>query len=301
MRTGDVVDLPNERRLSAVLDFAPDCAELLVLNGGSRAEELTISTLVSAPDRRERRAIYCIDAGTSMQLIFPLLVDEHPADVTVRISGGFEDIVLAPPPRNVVRLPALRGGLAAAAAAVFLFIAGGKLDTSSVIASADPEPAAAAPPLVTPPPSRLRAVQLPNVVARASIVHLPVFTAARATAVAHRLPIKRAMLVQRVATVRSPRRSVAEPKMSNLAVPTTAKNGDLVRIAYRAIADKVRIVASIGPTIVAKKTVSSKTGVVAFRPPASDRDGRVMTIRAYAMNGNLTSTLQAMVVLVGPG
>ncbi|GAC1426566.1 MAG: hypothetical protein NVSMB5_21110 [Candidatus Velthaea sp.] len=317
MRTGDVVDLANERRLSAVLDFAPDSAELLVLNGGSRAEELTISTVVSAPVRRERRAVYCVDAGTSMQLLFPLLVDENPADVTVRISGSFDDIVLCPPPRrSVVRLPALRGGLAATAAAVLLFVAGGRLDPSSVIAIADPEPAASAPTLVTPQHAGLRVQQLPSVIARASIVHTPAFTSARTTVAfarvpsvsarqavpARRIPLKRKVFVQPiVASTRSDRRSVAEPKMSNLAVPTTARNGDLVRVAYRAIADRVRIVASIGPTVVAKKTVSSKTGVVAFRPPASNRDGRVMTIRAYAMNGNRTSSLQAMVVLVGPG
>jgi len=168
-------------------------------------------------------------------------------------------------------------------------------------------PAIAAPPLIVPPHAGSKAVaQLPRVIAqppliaRASIVHAPAFTAARATAT-RRLPLKRSLLTQPVVVARSNRRSVAEPKMSNLAAPTMAKNGDLVRVAYRAIADKVRLVASIGPTVVAKKTVSSKTGVFAIRPPASDRDGRVMTIRAYAMNGNRSSTLQAMVVLVGPG
>jgi hypothetical protein len=60
----------------------------------------------------------------------------------------------------------------------------------------------------------------------------------------------------------------------------------------------VKIVASIGPTIISKTIVSAQHGVIAIRSPKSDRDSRIMTVRAYAQDGSRSSTLQALVVLV---
>ncbi|MFN2459863.1 MAG: hypothetical protein ABR591_04110 [Candidatus Velthaea sp.] len=311
MRTGDVVDLSSERRLSAALDFAAHGAELLVLNGGSRAEELTIETIVAAPHVRRRRAAYCIDAGTSMQLVFPLLEDEGPDDMTVRIVGGSEEILLAPPARRpVVHMPALRGGMAVAAAATLLIVAGGHLSPSSIVAVAEPVPAALDAGLVAHRAVLRAPDRFPHIVARAEIaapartlrtrraVLHPAATIARLSPPAFRAAASR--VVPPPAKKVAAERAVPQPHITDLRVPSLAKSGDVVPVAFHADARKVRIVASIGPTVVAKTLVNSSNGVVAIRPPNSDRDGRVMTVRAYAQNGSRVAMLQAMVVLVSP-
>jgi hypothetical protein len=92
-----------------------------------------------------------------------------------------------------------------------------------------------------------------------------------------------------------------QPRMTDLHVPSTAKSGDFIKVKFGAKGgQRVKIVASIGPTIVSKTIVSAQSGEIAIKSPASDRDSRVMTVRAYAENGTRTSTLQALVVLVHP-
>jgi hypothetical protein len=90
------------------------------------------------------------------------------------------------------------------------------------------------------------------------------------------------------------------PRMTDLRVPVTAKSGDFVPISFGAVGHQVKIVASIGPTIVSKTIVTAQHGVIAIRSPKSDLDSRVMTVRAYAEDGHRSSWLQAMVVLVHP-
>jgi hypothetical protein len=120
MRTGEIIDLSNERRLSAALDFTHAGAELLILNGGSRAEEFTVVVTVKARLRKERRAAYCIDAGTSMNLTLPLLSGEAPGDITIRIVGGHGEMVLYAPPQPRARQALSVRGFATLAAATVL-------------------------------------------------------------------------------------------------------------------------------------------------------------------------------------
>jgi hypothetical protein len=88
--------------------------------------------------------------------------------------------------------------------------------------------------------------------------------------------------------------------MTDLKVPATAKSGDFIPVSFGAVARQVKIVASIGPTVVSRTIIGAQRGVIAIRSPRSDLDSRVMTVRAYAQDGNRTSTLQAMVILVRP-
>lgn len=307
MRTGDTVDLVRERRLSAVLGFADHGAELLVLNGGARAEEITIETIVTASQPRIRRAFYCVDAGTSMQLVFPLLEDENVADFSVRIVGGPEDLVLSPDVkrRSLRVVPTIRGTAAAAAVAIFLFVAGGRLDPAALLSTVSVEPVTE--PLV---PTLMRPA-----VALGTLDRLP--NVLRSARIAHTVPMRPRTTPNSQAALRSSRRTTgrserrlasavpgaprfAEPRITDLRVPMTAKSGESVPVAYHAVASKVKIVATIGPTVVARKTVDSSGGVLALHPPKSNRDGRVMTVRAYAQNGDRTSIVQAMVVLIRP-
>ena len=164
MRTGEIVDLANERRLSAVLDFTSFGGELLILNGGSRAEECIVVTTVESRTRSEHRAAYCIDSGTSMHLFVPMAATDAPTSVTVRIIGGHGEMLLAPPPRSGVR-PAtvVRAWSSLAAVALLMFLAMGRLDAPTGLASADPEPAAIEAPLVKPSLSLHVPTGLPNV------------------------------------------------------------------------------------------------------------------------------------------
>jgi hypothetical protein len=299
MRTGEIIDLSNERRLSAVLDFTSAGAELLILNGGSRAEEFTVVTMVKARVRKERRAAYCIDSGTSMHLTLPLLAGESASDITLRIVGGHGEMVLDAPrrsrPRHVVTL---RGWAALAAATVLVLLSGGRLDAPMLVANADPEPAPIEAPLVKSNVSLRAPAGLPNVVPRVAVV-VP-----HPAVVEHPpKPVERRALVA-MAPVAAPKHvewpNTPAPQMNDLHVPSTAKSGDFIPVSFGATGRQVKIVASIGPTIVSKTIVAAKRGMIAIRSPKSDLDSRVMTVRAYAEDGNRTSTLQAMVVLIHP-
>jgi len=300
-RVGRILDLGRERHLTAALEFAPrgepERAELLVMNGGSRAEELWIASVIAGSVRRERRAMYCVDAGTSINVLFPLMNEEAPENVFVRIEVGSDRIELVPAVTNISRTPAVRGGMALALAACFLLVAASGLDRSIFRASIEPEPIAAAPVSIVARATRIE--HLPSV-PPAPVPHVIAYTpplVAKASVRSYAVRrIARAPLAATIARLQK-----SQPKMSALSVPATAKNGDLVHVAYSAVAQRVRIVASIGPTIVGKAFSTKRAGVIAFRPPASNRDGRVMTVRAYALDGTRSASLQAMVVLVGPG
>jgi hypothetical protein len=285
-----------------VLDFTSSGGELLILNGGSRAEELVVVTTVDAAIRTERRSSYCIDSGTSMQLFVPLEPTESAADITLRIIGGHGEMILAPPYRKAIRrFVGARAWSTVLAATLLLLLAGGRLDSTAVVASADPEPAPADAPLIRPNVSLRVAARLPNVVAsRAVAPHLeqPV-----ASHLAH-VPTHRALSTV-VAMAALPAKHVELPRtpaplMTDLKVPATAKSGDFIPVSFGAVARQVKIVASIGPTVVSKTIIGAQRGVIAIRSPRSDLDSRVMTVRAYAQDGNRTSTLQAMVILVRP-
>jgi hypothetical protein len=294
MRTGEIVDLANERRLSAVLDFTHSGAELLILNGGSRAEEFTVATMVKARVRKERRAAYCIDSGTSMHLTLPLSPDEAPNDITLRVVGGHGEMMLFAPQRpHSRRAGALRGWATLAAATILLLLAGGRLEAPMVVAYADPEPAPADAPLVKANVSLRPPAGLPSVVAQASLVHRPVLLAHAPKLIERRLIAVASVPAKHVDVPDTP-----APRMTDLRVPSTAKSGDFIPVAFGAIGRQVKIVASIGPTIISKTIVAAQHGVIAIRSPKSDRDSRVMTVRAYAQDGSRSSTLQAMVVLV---
>jgi hypothetical protein len=299
MRTGEIIDLSMERRLSAVLDFTHAGAELLILNGGSRAEEFSVITLSRGRPRRERRAAYCIDSGTSMLLTLPLASGESPRDITLRILGGHGEMVLSAPERPQGRpIVNVRGLAAIAAALVLSLLAGGRLDAPALVASADPEPAPVEDPLVKASVSLPVPAPLPSVLASATLVpvHRPANLISRPPKVAERRQLVAAMIL--------PRRSVIPsspaPRMTDLHVPTTAKSGDFIPVSFGAVGRQVKIVASIGPTIVSKTIIAAQRGVIAIKSPKSDLDSRVMTVRAYAQDGNRTSTLQAMVVLIRP-
>jgi hypothetical protein len=294
MRTGEIVDLANERRLSAVLDFTHAGAELLILNGGSRAEEFTVVTMVKARVRKERRAAYCIDSGTSMHLTLPLSPGESPSDITLRVVGGHGEMVLfAPQHPRAHRATALRGWATLAAATVLLLLAGGRLDAPSVVAYADPEPAPADAPLVKANVSLRAPAELPSVVAQANVLRHPALTVRPPKLLERRLIASAPVIEKRPDLPVSP-----APRMTDLRVPSTAKSGDFIPVSFGAIGRQVKIVASIGPTIISKTIVAAQHGVIAIRSPKSDRDSRIMTVRAYAQDGSRTSTLQALVVLV---
>jgi hypothetical protein len=301
MRTGEIIDLANERRLSAVLDFTHAGAELLILNGGSRAEELTVVTAGKARHRKDRRAAYCIDSGTSMVITLPLAPGETPSDMTMRIIGVHGEMVLSGPPRPRSHgIGTIRSWLTLAAAMVLLLLAGGRIDQPSVVAAADPEPAPADAPLVKAAGVSLRPpAGLPSVMPHAAPEHehrdRPALAVRLAKPAEHRV----------IVTAMAPPKRLDEPyrpapRMTDLRVPSTAKSGDFVPVAFGAVGRQVKIVASIGPTIVSKTIVAAQRGVIAIRSPRSDLDSRVMTVRAYAEDGKRTSTLQALVVLVRP-
>ncbi len=302
MRTGEIVDLANERRLSAVLDFTSLGGELLILNGGSRAEECVVVTIVDSRIRSEHRAAYCIDSGTSMHLFVPMAATDAPSSVTLRIIGGHGEMLLAPPARTRVRPHAfVRGWSSLAAVALLVLLAGGRLDAPTSLASADPEPAAVEAPLVKPSLSLHVPTNLPNVLAVAAPAHklapVPPHVAHVATRRAD------AVAIAAVASPAVPKRQEMvqpDPQMTDLRVPSTAKSGDFVPVSFGAVAHQVKIVASIGPTIVARTVIGAQHGSIAIRAPKSDLDSRIMTVRATAQVGNRTSTLQAMVVLVRP-
>jgi hypothetical protein len=294
MRTGEIVDLANERRLSAVLDFTHCGAELLILNGGSRAEEFTVVTMVKARVRKERRAAYCIDSGTSMHLTLPLSSDESPNDITLRIVGGHGEMMLFSPQRTHSRKGiVLRGWATLAAATILLLLAGGRLDAPSVVAYADPEPAPADAPLVKANVSLRAPAGLPSVVAQANLIRHPVALLHPPKLAERRLIAVAPVSIKHVDVANTP-----APRMTDLRVPSTAKSGDFIPVTFGAIGRQVKIVASIGPTIISKTIVAAQHGVIAIRSPKSDRDSRVMTVRAYAQDGSRSSTLQAMVILV---
>jgi hypothetical protein len=309
MRTGEIVDLGNERRLSAALDFTSAGAELLILNGGSRAEEFIVVTMVRARVRKERRAAYCIDSGTSMHLTLPLAPGESPSDVTLRVVGGHGEMVLfAPQTGRQRRLIGVRGWSTVAAAIAMLLLASGRIDNQP-LASADPVPST--PGLSVLPIKRLESrallnvpAHLPSVVAAAP-VKKPVSARGAETAAEHRL------LAMAPVAAPAPKHTAAQPEvpapvMTDLHVPKTAKSGDFVPVSFGGVAHQVKIVASIGPTVVSKTIIAARRGVtaqrgmIAIKAPQSDRDSRVMTVRAYAQNGNRTAIMQALVVLVKP-
>lgn len=303
MRTYDVYDLENERRLSAVLDFSRDAAEFLVLNGGSHAEELTITFRIGT---RTRSGAYCVDAGTSLRLVFPLLSNERASNVTLDVSGGPGPLVLRGPEPS--RVPASRSlrMLAAVAATVLVMLVGTRTvdpaHLGDVALHATPAGRVASATQPFQPRSE------PRIVMISLSPHFPATTSPQPRALArvapvafhhHRLPTH--LPTARVARAARPARVYSPPEMRSLRVPAIVHSGDLVQVAYRALAKSVRIVASIGPTIVARRVVHGADGVVAIRPPKSDINSRVMTVRAYAQNGPLIDSREAMVVLVTPG
>jgi hypothetical protein len=308
MRTGEIVDLANERRLNAALDFTHAGVELLILNGGSRAEEFIVVTMIKSRIRKERRSAYCIDSGTSMNLTLPLLLGESADDITIRIIGGHGEMLLFAPPLRRVR-PALsvHGWATLAAATVLLMLAGGPLDSTSMLASADPEPAPVEAPLVnarlslhiTAPLPSVVAQSAPAIVAASPNRHLPQTTRGAKAAPEHRVL---AFALGAPAVPRRPAPAEPAPTMTDLHVPETAKSGDFVNVKFGARGGRqVKIVASIGPTIVSRTIVHAQKGEISIRSPKSDRDSRIMTVRAYAQDGtHSTSTLQAIVVLVRP-
>jgi hypothetical protein len=302
MRTGEIVDLSNERRLSAVLDITPAGAELLILNGGSRAEEFAVFTIGRGRARKERRSAYCIDSGTSMLLTIPLAPGESPRDIVLRIVGGHGEMMLSAPARPVRgSVVSLRGWSSVAAAFALLLLAGGRIDGPGLVASADPEPAPVDDPLVKASVSLRVPERLPSVVTRPALDHRPAVTIHIAKSAEHHATV--AFAAPPPAPIGQRHTEAAttpEPRMTDLRVPTTARSGDFVPVAFGAVGRQVKIVASIGPTIVSKTIIAAQRGVIAIRSPKSDLDSRVMTVRAYAQDGNRTSTLQAMVVLVHP-
>ncbi len=296
MRTGEIIDLAQERRLSAVLEFTSAGAELLILNGGSRAEEFNVVIVARGRVRKERRSAYCIDSGTSMNLSLPLLPGESAADISLRIVGGHGEMVLAEPAApSSRRLLYARGISTLAAAVVLALLAGGRLSSPTLMASADPEPAPPEPPLVRPSVSLQVPTRLPNVVSRALVARRPLLVSRRLKPVEHHVVVAAVPLVKRAEPEQTP-----APRMTDLQVPNTAKSGDYIPVRFGAVGRQVKIVASIGPTIVSKTIVAAQNGVISIRSPKSDRDSRIMTVRAYAEDGNRVSSLQAMVVLVHP-
>jgi hypothetical protein len=300
MRTADATELLTERRLSATLDFSEVGAELLVLNGGAHAEELVVEMIVDVGERRFRRAAYCVDSGTSLQLVFPLYADESPADVSLRILGGVREMVLAEPVVRRRRKPALvarsLAGMAVAACCVLAL--GGRLEPMTELPTVEPVPAAASAPLVSPKIALNRVDRLPALLARTrTIAHVSVVPPAVRERV--RPPVDVALAPHAPAARIVHTRPVPMPKMTDLRVPAIATSGQPVNVVFRAVADTVKIVASIGPTVVSRTIVAHRhSGVVAIRPPAAGHDSRVMMVRAYAKNGNRTSSMQAMVVIV---
>jgi len=206
-------------------------------------------------------------------------------------------VLFAPQRALTHRSGAIRGWATLAAATVLLLLAGGRLDAPTVVAYADPEPAPADAPLVKANVSLRAPARLPNVVAQANLVHRPPLLVHPPKLAERRLlavaPVPVAMAVKHLDSVDTP-----APRMTDLRVPSTAKSGDFIPVTFGAIGRQVKIVASIGPTIISKTIVAAQHGVIAIRSPKSDRDSRVMTVRAYAQDGSRSSTLQAMVVLV---
>jgi hypothetical protein len=90
---------------------------------------------------------------------------------------------------------------------------------------------------------------------------------------------------------------LAAPRFAAFTVPAIVHGSAAVHVRYAADAASVHIVASIGPTIVAERTVRASGGTYSFHPPRSSRDGRVMTVRAYAKRGARTQVASALVVL----
>jgi hypothetical protein len=320
MRNGEIVDLANERRLSAVLDFARGTADLLVLNGGSKAEEFTVYTSVRGwSSAKSERSVYCIDSGTSMHLRLPLPAGRTPSDLTVRIIGEHGSMLLrdmaAATPHPLMRR---RTFVAAACALMLSLFSGGSFQAPTPIASADPEPPPADAPLVSAKVSLNVPARLPRVVVQPAhdvrsatelgTTHLPKLGDRRVVAMAalpdrptlsHRRDVLPATAAQAVPLPTTPTQT-APPRMTDLHVPTTAKSGEFVAVRYGAVGHQVKIVASIGPEVVAKTVVTAQRGTVNIKSPKSDRLSRVMTVRAYAQDGNRSSSLQAIVVLVHP-
>jgi hypothetical protein len=113
---------------------------------------------------------------------------------------------------------------------------------------------------------------------------------------ARRLIVKRR--VQIASAVFRP--SAPAPRITTLRAPATAVSGAVVPVAFSAIGSKVRIVASIGPTIIEKTVVVRQRGVVSIQSPKSDLSSRVMMVRVYAISGSQSSRREATVVLVRP-
>ncbi len=297
MRTSEIVDLQNERRLSAVLDFTSAGGELLILNGGSRAQELVVIIETGLPLVSEVRSAYCVDSGTSLQLFIPVEPLITPDAITLRIVGDHGEMVLGPPRKRVPRSFGLkRAAVGLLAATLSLLFAAGRVDSPSLRASADPEPASVEAPLVRPALSLHVPALLPRV-DRAPIRHVTIAARSARTSDRH-LPA--AVALATVPTVKAIQPETPAPMMTDLRVPTTAKSGDFIPVSFGAVARQVKIVASIGPTIVSKTIIGAQRGVIAIRSPKSDLDSRVMTVRAYAQDGKRSSTLQAMVILVRP-
>jgi hypothetical protein len=293
MRTGDVADRANERQLSATLDFGKNGAELLVLNGGARAEEISVETVITSANPRRRRSAYCLDSGTSMHLVFPLLADEDPRHLTVRIMSGAGPITLAPTPGQGFGTK-IRASAAVGLAALFLIIGGGKLDpNTNVFGNITVEPLQSELVLLRPTIALAEAGPLPSV--KHSAIGVP----------PNRKPVQAfsplRLIVQRrvqLATIASP--PAPPPRVTNVHVQTTAASGTIVPVSFATVGTKVRIIASIGPTIVSRTEVSGRRGVVAIHSPKSDRLSRVMTIRVYAISGAHSARREATVVLVRP-
>ena len=299
MRTSEIVDLQNERRLSAVLDFTSAGGELLILNGGSRAEELVVIIETGNPLCSEVRSAYCIDSGTSLQLFVPVEPLVTPDAITLRIVGGHGEMLLAPPRKRAPRpIGIKRTAVGLLVATLSLLFAAGRVDSPSLRASADPEPASLEAPLVRPALSLRVPALLPRVDRASPLPHVAL--SARLLHSAERRLSAPLTMVAGPAISKPMRPETPAPIMTDLRVPTTAKSGDFIPVSFGAVARQVKIVASIGPTIVSKTIIGAQRGVIAIRSPKSDLDSRVMTVRAYAQDGKRSSTLQAMVVLIRP-
>jgi hypothetical protein len=270
--------------------------------------------MVKARIRKERRSAYCIDSGTSMNLVLPLSPGELPNDITIRIVGGHGEMLLfAPPVPRARRALSVRGWATLASASVLLLLAGGPLDAPMLVASADPVPTLVEPPLVNARVSLHIPAPLPSVVAHAALppaalppaappYHHLLATARGSRLLADHRIIALAPAASAATFIRRVAPAEPAPMMTDLHVPTMAKSGDFISVKFGARGGRqVKIVASIGPTIVSRTIVHAQNGEISIRSPKSDRDSRIMTVRAYAQDGSRsTSTLQAMVVLVHP-
>jgi len=281
--------LGTERRLHAQLTFSDIGAELLVHNGGARIEAVSIETVVARPARRVREARYHLEPGERLPLLFPLFEDEDPGAVTVRIRSRDRMLVLRRDAARSVPTKAIaRLGSAVAAAALLIFVGHATLAPGALTPIASlPEEVADT---VVAQAEATSGVVASRFVLPA-LVRVPPMRAAK--------PVTVAVIPEHPArsSVPASRPHGEQPRITSLQAPLEATSGGAVPVSYRAVGSNIRIVATIGPTIVARRSAPGPSGTVVIPAPPSDRDGRLMTVRAYASSGGRTATGETFVVL----